>query len=447
MAMKSVFRFSAYIINYFEGVVALMDVMTRKDLLKKKDIDEAYEVLRPIIKHTPLQYDAYLSQKYQCHLYLKREDLQVVRSFKIRGAYYAISKTPQTVRQRGIVCASAGNHAQGVAWTCHKMKIPAVIFMPTTTPQQKVEQVKFFGGSEATIKLVGDTFDASAQAATDYCQQNKLTFIAPFDDKNTIAGQGTIACEIFDEVFSQHTAVDYLFAAVGGGGLISGLSAYTKSVSPETQVVGVEPTGAASMAAAFKCGHPVTLEKVDKFVDGAAVKTVGGLTYTNAKEYVDGMIDVAEGRVCTTLLELYSKEAIVAEPAGALSVAALEDHRDEIAGKTVVCVISGGNNDIDRMQEIKERSLVYEGFQHYFIVNFPQRPGALREVVNDILNEDDDITKFEYTKKVNRGKGPVLIGIRLGNRDHIEQLRIRLRQFDPYYIDLKENQMLYEMMV
>ncbi|WP_057743381.1 threonine ammonia-lyase IlvA [Liquorilactobacillus capillatus] len=424
-----------------------MDVMTKRELLGKEDIDEAYEVLHPIIKRTPLQYDTYLSQKYKCHVYLKREDLQVVRSFKIRGAYYAISQTPQADRQKGIVCASAGNHAQGVAWTCHKMKIPAVIFMPTTTPRQKVEQVRFFGGDETTIKLIGDTFDASAQAATDFCEKNKLTFIAPFNDKRTIAGQGTIAYEVFDEARSQDMEVDYLFAAVGGGGLISGLSAYTKNISPQTKVVGVEPTGAASMAEAFKRGHPVTLAKVDKFVDGAAVKTVGTLTYNNAKEYVDKMVNVAEGHVCTTILELYSKEAIVAEPAGALSVAALEDQREEIVGKTVVCVISGGNNDIDRMQEIKERSLVYEGYQHYFIVNFPQRPGALREVVNYVLNKDDDITKFEYTKKVNRGKGPVLIGIRLGDKNNIKQLRLRLGQFDPYYIDLKENQMLYEMMV
>ncbi|KRL96711.1 threonine ammonia-lyase IlvA [Liquorilactobacillus satsumensis] len=424
-----------------------MDVMTAKDLLTKEEIEKAYEVLRPIIKRTPLQHDTYLSQKYHCNVYLKREDLQAVRSFKIRGAYYAISQTPAAVRQRGVVCASAGNHAQGVAWTCHKLQIPAVIFMPVTTPRQKVDQVKFFGGSAVTIKLTGDTFDAAAQAAANYCEEKQLTFIAPFDDKHTMAGQGTIACEIFEDAAAHDVTVDYLFAAIGGGGLISGLAAYTKNVSSATKVIGVEPTGAASMAAAFKCGHPLTLEHIDKFVDGAAVKTAGQLTYNNAKKYVDQLVNVAEGHVCTTLLELYSKEAIVAEPAGALSVAALEEHQAEISGKTVVCVISGGNNDIERMQEIKERSLVYEGYQCYFIVNFPQRPGALREMVSEILDKDDDITKFEYTKKVNRGKGPVLIGIRLGKRQNIRPLQERLRQFDPYYIDLKENQMLYEMMV
>lgn len=274
-----------------------------------------------------------------------------------------------------------------------------------------------------------------------------MAFIAPFDDKYTIAGQGTIACEIFDDALSHNITMDYLFAAVGGGGLISGLAAYSKNISPKTKIVGVEPTGAASMTAALKLGHPVTLENIDKFVDGAAVKRVGKLTYSNTKKYVDQMVSVAEGHVCTTLLELYSKEAIVAEPAGALSVAALDDQHIDIAGKTIVCVISGGNNDIGRMQEIKERSLIYEGYQRYFIVNFPQRPGALREFVNKILNKDDDISKFEYTKKVNRGKGPVLIGIHLGKRKNIGLLQERLRKFDPYYIDLKDNQTLYEMMI
>lgn len=272
-----------------------MDAMAEKELLKKEDIEEAYKVLRPIIKRTPLQYDAYLSQKHHCNVYLKREDLQVVRSFKIRGAYYAISKTAKTVRQKGIVCASAGNHAQGVAWTCHKMKIPAVIFMPTTTPHQKVDQVNFFGGNEVTIKLTGDTFDSAAQSAKDFCQRNKLTFIAPFDNKYTIAGQGTIACEIFADALSHNITVDYLFSAVGGGGLISGLAAYSKDVSPKTKIVGVEPAGAASMTAALNLGHPVTLDNIDKFVDGAAVKTVGKLTYRNTKKYVDQMISVAEG--------------------------------------------------------------------------------------------------------------------------------------------------------
>lgn len=433
--------------SYSEERVRLLNVLTKEKLLKKENVQQAYDVLKSVVRHTPLQYDAYLSQKYDCQVYLKREDLQVVRSFKLRGAYYGITQLSEEKRKKGVVCASAGNHAQGVAWTCKKMGIPAVIFMPTTTPKQKIEQVKFFGKGYATIQLIGDTFDDSAKAAQKYCQQESLTFIAPFNDLQTMSGQGSLAVEIYQDMVKDGIQIDYMLSAIGGGGLISGISAYMKAVSPQTKIIGVEPNGAASMAEAFKVGHPVTLQTMDKFVDGAAVSTVGDLTYLNAHEYVDQLVTVAEGHVCTTILELYNKEAIVAEPAGALSVSALDNISSEIVGKTVVCVVSGGNNDIGRMQEIKERSLVYEGEQLYYVVNFPQRPGALKEFVNQILNAADDITKFEYTKKVNRGKGPVLIGIQLGKRENVAQLQRRLSAFDPQYIDLKENQMLYEMMV
>ncbi|MDC7953379.1 threonine ammonia-lyase IlvA [Liquorilactobacillus mali] len=424
-----------------------MNVLTKEKLLKKENVQQAYEVLKPVVRHTPLQYDAYLSQKYNCQVYLKREDLQVVRSFKLRGAYYGIAQLSDETRKKGVVCASAGNHAQGVAWTCKKLEIPAIIFMPTTTPKQKIDQVKFFGKEYATIQLIGDTFDDSADAAKKYCQQKSFTFIAPFNDLQTMSGQGSVAVEIYQDMVKNKIQVDYLLSAIGGGGLISGISAYMKAVNPQAKIVGVEPDGAASMTEAFKVGHPVALQTMDKFVDGAAVSKVGDLTYLNTREYVDRLVTVAEGHVCTTILELYNKEAIVAEPAGALSISALDNLSEEIVGKTVVCVVSGGNNDIGRMQEIKERSLVYEGNQLYYVVNFPQRPGALKEFVNQILNSDDDITKFEYTKKVNRGKGPVLIGIRLGKRENVKQLQRRLYAFDSRYIDLKENQMLYEMMV
>lgn len=425
----------------------MVAVQQESALLTKTDVDKAYEVLRPIIRHTPLQYDVYLSQKYHCQVYLKREDLQSVRSFKIRGAYYAIADTPAEQRQRGVVCASAGNHAQGVACTCHQMQVPATIFMPVTTPKQKVGQVEFFGGDDVTIKLVGDTFDAAAAAAEEFCQQHQQTFIAPFNDKRTMAGQGTLALETLADADKAGIDIDYLFAAIGGGGLISGVAAYVKGTNPATKVVGVEPAGAASMQAALATGGPIALSEIDKFVDGAAVQKVGPLTYANVKAYVDDVITVPEGQVCSAILDLYGKEAIIAEPAGALSVAALATQQEKIAGKTVVCVVSGGNNDINRMQEIEERSLIFEGYQHYFIVNFPQRPGALREVVNEILSPDDDITKFEYTKKVNRGEGPVLIGVRLGDRATLPGLLERLSKFDPRYINLKENQMLYTMMV
>ncbi|KRM61674.1 threonine dehydratase [Paucilactobacillus vaccinostercus DSM 20634] len=424
-----------------------MAVTDSEPVLTQSDVEKASEVLAPIIRHTPLQHDVYLSQRYNCQVYLKREDLQEVRSFKIRGAYYAISQTTPAERKRGVVCASAGNHAQGVAWTCHHMGVHATIFMPTTTPKQKVTQVQFFGGDDVTIKLTGDTFDASASAATEFCERENQTFIAPFDNVNTMAGQGTIATEIFADAQDSDIDVDYITVAIGGGGLISGISTYTKGVSPATKVVGVEPSGAASMAAAFKQGQPVTLDKIETFVDGAAVKTAGDLTYQTAKRNIDQLVQVPEDAVCQTILDLYTKEAIVAEPAGALSVGALENIRDEIKGKTVVCVISGGNNDINRMQEIEERALIYGGVQHYFIVDFPQRPGALREFTNEVLGPDDDITKFEYTKKVNRGQGPVLIGVLLGDRNTYPALIERMTKFDPHFINLVDNQMLYTMLV
>lgn len=422
-------------------------MLVENQVLTKEDVQKAYEVLAPIVNHTPLQYNSYLSERYHCQVYLKREDLQLVRSFKLRGAYYAISQVPEATRKRGVVCASAGNHAQGVAWTCAKMKIPATIFMPTTTPAQKINQVKYFGDSNTHIQLIGDTFDECAAAATKFCTTNRQTFIAPFDDPNTIAGQGTIAVEVLADAKKADLHIDQVYVAIGGGGLISGISTYIKGSDPSTEVVGVEPTGASSMQAAFDAHKPVALAEIDTFVDGTAVKKVGGLTYQTTKRNVDRLCQVPEGQVCNTILDLYTKSAIVAEPAGALSIAALELNQDQIAGKTVVCVLSGGNNDINRMQEIEERSLIYNQQQLYYIVNFAQRAGALRQFVNEILNPDDDITKFEYTKKVNSGSGPVLIGIRLGQSKNLAGLVDRLKQFDPNYINLQENQMLYRMLV
>lgn len=415
--------------------------------LTKAEVVEAYQVLKPAVTHTPLQYDLYLSMKYHCQVYLKREDLQKVRSFKLRGAYYAISKLPDAVVQNGVVCASAGNHAQGVAYTCHEMKVPATIFMPTTTPQQKISQVQFFGGNEVQVVLTGDTFDASAKAAKAYAAEQNQAFIDPFNDLNIMAGQGTVAVEIFEDAEEEDLQIDYVVAAIGGGGLIGGVSTYTKAVSPYTSVVGVEPLGAQSMHAAFEQGEPVILDEIDKFVDGAAVKEVGSLTYEIARDNVDELLAVDEGQVCTTILDLYTKQAIVAEPAGALSVAALESMKDQLRGKTVVCIISGGNNDINRMAEIEERSLIFEGLKHYFVINFPQRPGALREFVTDILGPNDDITRFEYTKKVNRGTGPVILGILLQDKNDLPQLLEKMKEFDPSYIDLSQNQSLYTLLV
>lgn len=417
------------------------------EYVTRKEIEEAHEHLKGAITHTPLQHDAYLSQKYEATIYLKREDLQKVRSFKLRGAYHAIQKRTALELSRGVVCASAGNHAQGVAYTCRERQISATIFMPTTTPQQKVSQVAFFGGDWVDIRLVGDNFDLSAQAAREYAQIQGMVFIDPFNDSAIIAGQGTVAVEIMEDLANEDVVPDIVFSAIGGGGLISGVSSYIKALSPQTKIVGVEPKGAASMEAAFQAKHPVSLENIDKFVDGAAVKEVGDLNYYHAQQYVDALIAIDEGQVCATILELYSKQAIVAEPAGALSVAALEMMQDEIKGKTVVCIISGGNNDSSRMAEIEERALIYQGLMNYFVIHFPQRPGALKEFVNDVLGLNDDITRFEYTKKINRGTGPVILGVLSKNTEDLPALFERMLVFDPNYISLNEHPSLFTLLV
>lgn len=412
-----------------------------------QDVLAANDVLKDVVIQTPMRRDSYLSEKYGANIYLKQENVQKVRSFKLRGAYYAIHNLPQDKLKCGVVCASAGNHAQGVAYTCQELKIPATIFMPTTTPQQKITQVKFFGGDYADIALVGDAFDESATAAIDYARRENKTFIDPFDNPDVISGQGTVAVEIFEAAQQEGIKIDLLLAAVGGGGLISGVSVYAKHVSPETKIIGVEASGARSMQAAFDHAGPIKLETIDKFADGIAVQKVGQLTYQIAKENVDELVNTDEGLISSTILDLYSKQGIVVEPAGATSVAALELIKDEIKGQTIVCIISGGNNDINRMQEIEEKSLIYEGLKHYFVVNFPQRPGALREFVNDILGPHDDITRFEYIKRANKGTGPVLIGILLSNKQDQAQLIERLAAFDSKFIDLKGQESLYNLLV
>ncbi|WP_155964316.1 threonine ammonia-lyase IlvA [Streptococcus ruminantium] len=416
-------------------------------MITAKNVEQAYSVLKQVVVRTPLDYSRYLSEKYDATIYIKRENEQKVRSFKIRGAYYAISQRTDEEKVRGVVCASAGNHAQGVAYTCQEMKIPATIFMPITTPQQKVGQVKFFGGDYVDIRLVGDTFDESAQAAQEYTKESGKTFIDPFDDENVQAGQGTVAYEILDEAEEQSISFDQILVPVGGGGLISGVSVYLKEHAPAIKIIGVEASGARSMKAAFDKGRPVKLETIDKFADGIAVQKVGKSTYEIARRCVDKLIGVNEGWISGTILDLYSKLGIVAEPAGAATIAALDVIKDQIKGQTICCIISGGNNDINRMPEMEERALIYEGIKHYFVVNFPQRPGALREFVNDILGPNDDITRFEYIKRANKGTGPVLIGIALENKADYTQFIERLEEFDPQYINLHENDSLYKMLV
>jgi threonine dehydratase len=365
-----------------------------------------------------------LSAEYHADILLKREDLQVVRSYKIRGAYNKIKSLQPEDLQNGIVCASAGNHAQGVAYSCLKLGIKGTIFMPSPTPSQKIRQVKMFGKDMVKIVLGGDTYDDAYNRAMEFCKENNSTFIHPFDDKKVIEGQATVGLEILEDT---RRPIDYIFIPIGGGGLAAGVSTYVRTNNPKTKIIGVEPEGAASMKAAFNEGKVIKLDNIDRFVDGAAVQRVGDLTFPICKEYLSDIITIPEGKVCTTILKLYDEDAIVVEPAGALSIAALDYSREIIKGKRVVCIVSGSNNDITRTEEIKERSMLYEGLKHYFIVRFPQRAGALKEFLNDVLGPNDDISHFDYKKKNSRERAPALIGIELKQKEDFENLIQRMK--------------------
>ncbi len=411
--------------------------------LNRLNFNDAASRLEKIVTRTPLQLNVRLSRKYQCNVYLKREDLQVVRSYKIRGAYNMMSSLSSEQCKKGVVCASAGNHAQGFAYSCRKLGVKGVVFMPIITPKQKVNQTQMFGEDHIEIKLVGDTFDDCAIAAKKFTEDNDMVFIPPFDDLRIIEGQATVAVEIINDLAD----IDYLFVPVGGGGLSAGVGSYFKIYSPKTKIIGLEPEGAPSMTAAFREGHPVTLDTIDRFVDGAAVKRAGDITYPICKEVLDEMHLVPEGKVCTTILKLYNEDAIVAEPAGALSIAALDDYATEIRGKNIVCIVSGSNNDIDRMPEIKERSLQYEGLKHYLLVNFAQRPGALKEFVSNVMGPSDDITRFEYMQKTNKESGPALIGLEFKNREDYDLLLQKMARYNINFTELNKNDTLFGYLV
>lgn len=411
--------------------------------LNQLDINAAAEVLQKVVIKTPLQYHRKLSEKLGCDLYLKREDLQTVRSYKIRGAYNLIQSLSSDQRRNGVVCASAGNHAQGVAFSCRELSIQGVIYMPAITPKQKINQVRMFGGENVEIILIGDTFDECQYHALLHAKNHKMEFIPPFDHLKIIEGQGTVA----KEILADQPDIDFVIVPVGGGGLCAGVSSYLKTFSPKTKIIGVEPLGAPSMTEALKAGQPVVLDKIQNFVDGASVKKVGDITFEFCKDTISEMLLVPEGKVSSTILQLYTEDAIVAEPAGALSIAALEQMADQLKGKTVVCVISGGNNDIDRMQEIKERSLLHEGLKHYFIVRFAQRPGALKEFVNHILGPDDDIVRFEFIQKHNKETGPALIGIEVKNETDFHLLVSRMNSEKINYTLINQNENLFEYLV
>lgn len=401
-------------------------------------LDNVYKAakrLRNVVVRTPLAINNHLSGIYNAKISFKREDLQQVRSYKIRGAYNKMAVMSPEDLVKGVVCASAGNHAQGVAFACSTMKVKGTIFMPLPTPGQKLEQVKMFGGDDIDIVLYGDTFDEAKDAALKFCKENQGIFIHPFDDQDIINGQATAALEILEQ---SDEPIDYLFLPIGGGGLAAGVCSVFRELSPHTKIIGVEPSAAASMKKALEKGKPVLLEKISRFVDGAAVQKVGDLNFELCKNVLHDMALVDEGMVCETILSLYNKDAVVVEPAGALSVAALGKYKDQIRGKNVVCIISGSNNDITRMEEIKEKALLYAGLKHYFLVRFAQRPGALKNFVLNVLGPNDDITFFEYTQKNSKEKGIAVLGIGLKDSEDFTPLLNNMKKYD-FFVNYLNN--------
>lgn len=408
-------------------------------------VEAAARKLEGIAAVTPLIKNMQYSKQFECNIMFKREDLQQVRSYKIRGAYNKMSSLTASEIENGIICASAGNHAQGVALSCKLLKIRGTIFMPSPTPNQKIEQVKMFGEDYIDVVLVGDSFDDAYHAAIAQCKTLNKTFIHPFNDEKVIEGQATVGLEIIDQ--TQAHPIHYVFVPIGGGGLSAGLSSIFKELSPQTKIIGVEPKGAPSMKTSIHNNKNTTLDEIENFVDGAAVKRVGDLNFEICRENLHDVITVDEGKVCQTILELYNKEAIVVEPAGALSIAALDIYANDIKGKNVVCVVSGSNNDITRTAEIKERALLYANLKHYFIIKFPQRAGALKEFVVDILGPDDDIAHFEYTKKSNRDTGSAVVGIELKSQDDLQPLIAKMKQRNFYGDYLNNKPDLFQFLV
>ena len=410
------------------------EVTLKNIILAKKRIND-------FVENIPLNKCDRLSKQYDANIYVKREDLQKVRSYKIRGAYNLISSLTEKEKKKGVVCASAGNHAQGVAFSCNNLQIKGVIFVPVVTPKQKIDKINNFGNGWIELRTKGADFDEASKFAQGYCNENDMTFVHPFDDARTICGQGTIGLEIYEELKN----IDYIFVPIGGGGLISGISTYFKEMNSNTKIIGVEPKGAASMNNSIKKGKVVSLSKVNNFVDGCAVKKVGDLSYAITSKNVKEFIKIDEGNVAKTMIDLYQNEGIITEPGGALSISAL-DYVD-VKGKTVVCIISGGNNDISRYPEIVEKSLVFQGLKHYFIVEFAQAPGQLKNFLDNVLGPNDDISRFEYIKKTNKERGPSLVGIELANKNDYEPLIKRMKDQGIKYKVVDSNDPLYSMLI
>ncbi len=409
-----------------------------------KSITDAANRVKEVAIKTPFMRSFTYSTKFEAEVFLKREDLQQVRSYKIRGAYNKMSTLTKTEKENGIVCASAGNHAQGVALSCARLHIHGSIYMPMTTPKQKVEQVEMFGGEWITVILAGDSFDDAFAKASEKCTTQGKTFVHPFDDEKIIEGQATVGLEMLTQ---SEKPLDYVFVPVGGGGLIAGLSSVFHHLSPKTIIIGVEPEGAPAMLTSLLQKENTTLGEIDKFVDGAAVQRVGDRNFAIAQEFVNRIVTVSEGKICQTILDLYNRDAIVAEPAGAMTLAVLDQFKDEIKGKNIACVVSGSNNDITRTAEIKERALLYQGLKHYFIIKFPQRAGALKEFVAEVLGPTDDITYFEYSKKTSREQGPAIVGLEIKSPEDLEPLvnRMHTRKFFGEYLNDKPE--LFQLLV
>ena len=409
-----------------------------------KGVESAAKKLKGLTRITPLEFNKRLSKNVNASVFLKREDLQQVRSFKIRGAYNKISSLKKEEIKKGIICASAGNHAQGFAFSCQKLEIKGEVYMPATTPDQKVSQVRMFGAEFVDIILVGDSYDACQKVALDAAKDANKTFIHPFDDPEVIEGQGTIALEMLDQ-YSK--GFDYVLVPLGGGGLVSGMLTVFKKKSPGTKVIGIEPEGAASMKLALEKGKRISLESMDYFVDGAAVRQVGRLPFKICKEHLDQILVIPEGKICQTILEVYNKDGIVAEPAGALAIAALNSMRDKIKNKSIGVLVCGGNNDIFRMPEIKERALLYAELKHYFLVDFPQRSGALKQFVTEILGPNDDITHFEFSKKHFRNSATAVVGIELKEASDLTILVERMKKYNFKFDYINDKKNLFQVLI
>jgi threonine dehydratase len=394
---------------------------------KVKDIIKANENISKIMNYTRCVFNEDMSRKYQNNIFLKREDLTPVRSYKIRGAYNKILSVRNEVNElNNVTCASAGNHAQGVAYSCNLLKMQNNIFMPKITTKQKIDRVTKLGGKYSKIFLDGNNFTETNTIAQDFSMNKPTVYIHPFDDEKVIEGQATVGYEILNQLEN----IDYIIVPIGGGGLASGVSAIVKHTKPNIKIIGVEPMGAASMNEAIKQNKVVTLDKIDNFVDGAAVKRVGDLNFNICKETLDEIILIDEGHVCSKILEIYNDHSLIIEPAGVLSLCALDKLDLGIKNKNIVSVISGGNSDVFRMTDILERSLEYEGLKHYFKIQLPQKAGALKEFIMKVLGKDDDIIYFKYEKKINKELGPIILGIQLKQKEDIYNILSNMNKYE-----------------